>query len=327
VNKGPDRLTLLAFAGTVLLGGLNGTSIGVINKELAPLWGAALRFGLASVVFIALVAWRRAPLPRGRALIGSLLYGGLGFGTAFALVSTSINEAGPGTTQVMLALVPLLTLLLAVGQGLERFRLQSLAGSLIAVAGIGLVFVERLGGHGISLALLGVLAAAVVIAEANVAIKRFPHVHPLANNAVAMGVGALMLLALSVLAGEQWAIPQQAATVVALTYVTLIGSVVVFTLYLYVIDRWTASATSYSFLLMPLVAVVAAAIVVGEPITPWLIAGGVLVVIGVYLGAFAPTRARILPGLLQPRPAAAATATATVEAGDGPPTMAAPNCP
>lgn len=313
-----DRATALAFLGVVLLGGLNGTSIRVLNDELAPLWGAALRFGLASLIFFALVAIRRRPLPRGRALVGSVLYGVLGFGVAFALVSASLNEAGPGTTQVLLALVPLLTLLLAVAQGLERFRWQGLAGALLAVAGIGLVFVERIGGHGISLALLGVLVGGVAIAEANVIIKRFPHANPLANNAVAMGVGAALLCGLSLATGEQWSVPQQPATIAALAYVVLAGSVVVFTLYLFVIDRWTASATSYSFLLMPLVAVMASALVVGELITPLLVIGGALVVAGVYLGAFAPSFARPLPGLLH-RPTAATA--------DGPPTMETPNCP
>ena len=318
MSERPDRLTLLAFAGTVLLGGLNGTSIRVVNNELAPLWGAVLRFGLASLVFFVLVAVRRVPLPRGRALMGSVLYGLLGFGVAFGLIVAGLNETGPGTTQVILAIVPLLTLLFAIAQGLERFRLQSLAGSLVAVAGITIVFFDKLGGHGLSLALLGIVAAAASIAEANVVIKRFPHSNPLANNAVAMAVGALLIAAASIVVGEHWTVPQQLTTIGALLYLVLLGSVVVFTLYLFVIDRWTASATSYAFLLMPLVAVMAASLVVGEQITPLLIVGGLLVLIGVYLGAFAPSVSRPLPGLLhRPQPITA----------EGPPELAQPNCP
>ena len=97
------------------------------------------------------------------------------------------------------------------------------------------------------MALIAILAATAVIAEANVVVKRFPHVSPLANNAIGMGVGALLLLGLSLVAGEHWLVPQQTATLIALGYLVVIGSVVVFTLYLYVIDRWTASATSYCF--------------------------------------------------------------------------------
>jgi drug/metabolite transporter (DMT)-like permease len=254
-----------------------------------------------------------------------MLYGLFGFGISFALISVSVNQAGPGTAQVLLALVPLLTLLLAVGQRLERFRLQSLAGSVIALGGIAVVFVDKLG-HGLSLALLAILVAAVFIAEANVVVKRVPHVSPIANNAVGMGTGAVLLILLSLVAGERWQVPAQLPTVVALSYLVLVGSVVVFTLFLYVIERWTASTTSYSFLLMPLVAVVASAVVTGEPITALLVIGGLFVLIGVYLGAFAPSVANPLPGLMhRPRPAAAALATA--DGTDGPPTLATPNCP
>jgi drug/metabolite transporter (DMT)-like permease len=100
----------------------------------------------------------------------------------------------------------------------------------------------------------------------------------------------------------------------------VVGSVIVFTLYLYVIVRWTASATSYSMLLMPLVAVVVASFRFGEPITLAVLAGGALVLVGVYFGAFAPSVARPLPGLLRRVPR---TAGASV----GPPTLQNPNCP
>ena len=46
-------------------------------------------------------------------------------------------------------------------------------------------------------------------------------------------------------------------------YLVLIGSVVLFYLYLYVLARWTASATAYSFLLFPVVTVLIAAWLVG----------------------------------------------------------------
>ena len=153
--------------------------------------------------------------------------------------------------------------------------------------------------------------------------KRFPHSHPVANNAVAMGVGALLLLGGSFIAGEPWAVPELLPTLIGLAYVVLLGTVIVFTLYLFVIDRWTASATSYSFLLMPLVSVVAAGIILGEPLTPALVVGGALVLVGVYLGAFAPSLARPLPGLQRHREPVTAELPPTNE----PPTLVTPNCP
>ena len=319
-SRSLGRATLLAFTGVVLAGGVNGTAIHIGNQELAPIWGAALRFGLASMVLFAIVFARRLPLPRGRALVASVVYGVLSFGITFALVNWALVDTPPGTAQVILALVPLLTLVLAAGQGLETLRLRSILGSLVSVAGVVLIFGERVGTNVPLVSLLAVLGGAVSIAEANVVAKRLPRCHPVANNAIGMGVGALVLLALSLVLGEPLVLPQQPSTLIALGYLALIGSVVVFTLYLFIIERWTASATSYALLLMPLVAVVVASLVLNEPVTPLLVAGAVLVLAGVYLGAFAPSLKRPLPGLFGHRPA---PATAEV----GPPVIITPNCP
>jgi drug/metabolite transporter (DMT)-like permease len=283
----PDRVTLLAFAGIVAFGGLNAVAVRYSNRELAPFWGATLRFGIATAVLLAIVAWRRVPLPRGAALTGSLLYGLFGFGGAFGLIYWGLVQAGAGIGQVILALVPLLTLVFAVLQGLERFRWQSLAGALVALLGIGVVFADRIGSGVPTASMLAVVGAAACMAESNVIVKRFPKCHPTANNAIAMGVGTVILLALSLVAGEPHALPSAIQTWAAVGYVSLVGSVVVFSLFLFVIARWTASATSYVMLLMPLVTVVAAALLANESVTPAFLVGGALVLAGVYGGAFA----------------------------------------
>jgi len=69
-----------------------------------------------------------------------------------------------------------------------------------------------------------------------------------------------------------------------------VGSVVVFLLVLFTLNRWDASTTSYQLLPMPIVTVIAAAILRGEAITPGLIVGGAIVLVGVYLGVFVRPR-------------------------------------
>jgi drug/metabolite transporter (DMT)-like permease len=54
---------------------------------------------------------------------------------------------------------------------------------------------------------------------------------------------------------------------------------------LYLLARWTASATSYAFLLFPLVAIALGALLFAEPVQPSFLLGGAVVVAGVYIGA------------------------------------------
>jgi len=79
-REGPDRLTLAAFGAAVLIGGSNFVAVKFSNAELAPMYGAAVRFTAAAIVFL-LLGWALSlPLPRGRALLGSAVYGALNFG-------------------------------------------------------------------------------------------------------------------------------------------------------------------------------------------------------------------------------------------------------
>jgi len=62
--------------------------------------------------------------------------------------------------------------------------------------------------------------------------------------------------------------------------------VAMFALFVFTMQRWTASAVSYVTLLMPLVTVVLAAVLTDEQITPSFVVGGAVILGGVYVGAF-----------------------------------------
>ena len=113
-------------------------------------------------------------------------------------------------------------------------------------------------------------------------------------NAVGMATGAVALLAGSLIVGETWALPRHSATVLAFSYL-VIASVALFVLVLVVVQRWTASASSYIFVLMPPVAVVLGAALGGEPITMATVLGGLAVLTGVNIGAL-HRRPALAPG-------------------------------
>lgn len=286
----PDRSVLAVFLATIALGGSNGVAIRVGLGELAPIWSATLRFGLAAVILVGIAVIVRPPIPRGQTLLGAILYGLLGFALTYAFAYLGLVNGGAGVAQVVIALAPLLTLLLAVGLGMESFRWQGVAGSLIAAAGIAVIFGDQLSADVPIVSLALFLCGALAIAATSVVAKRIPPGHPIPANAIGMAIGTLVLAPLSLLLGERWAIPTQSSTWISLLYLASIGSVALFLAFLFVLARWTASATSYVLLLMPLWTVVAAAVVLGETITPAFLVGGALVLIGTYLAVFLTPR-------------------------------------
>lgn len=290
VQARPDVVTLVSFTALVVLIAANVVAVRFSNLELPPFWGAAMRFSAASLLFLLYVLFRRLPLPRGRALVGVLLYGLLQFGIGFALAYWALQKVPAGLSSVILASIPLFTLVFAFATRLEPFRFRGLAGSLAAVAGIAVMFGERSGAEIPPAYLLASVGTALVFALPPIVVKIFPQVHLATTNGLGMLVGAVMLFGLSFINREAIFLPKLPATWAAYLYLVLLGSVGVFGLMLFVLKRWTATALSYQTVLSPIVAIALSAWLLGEPLTGGLFLGSALVFAGVYIGALAPSR-------------------------------------
>lgn len=288
----PDPVTLLAFITVVVTGGLNAIAVRETLGELTPFWSAGLRFSLAAVIMVVVVLATGRSFPRGRSLLGAIAYGAVGLSASFALIYTGLVDVPAGTGAVLLALAPLFTFGLAIVQGLERFRLEGLIGAIVALVGVSVVFADQLGAHVPLGALVLIVLGTACIAESGVIVKWTPRSDPFGTNAVAMVTGALVLIGLTVLVGEPIVVPTEPSTIVAMAYLVILGSVVMFGAFVFALGRWTASAVSYSTLLLPLVTLPVAALLAGETITIWLVVGGAIILAGVYIGAFMKRPAR-----------------------------------
>lgn len=287
-----DRATLSAFLTIALLGGLNTVAVHQVVLELTPIWGASSRFLIAGLLMAAVVVVGRRPIPRGRSLWGALAYGLVGFAAFYALAYTALVDVPAGTAGVLLALSPLATFALAIVQRQERFRVEGLVGAVVAIAGVAVVFIDRAGAAVPLGPLLMFIGAVVCLAEANVIAKWLPQSDPFATNAIAMLASGAVLFALALGLGERPSLPAQPATWLAFVYVIVLGSVALFALYLFAIERWPASRVSYATLLMPVVAVAASGLLTGEQFSPSFALGGLLILAGVYIGAFLAHRPR-----------------------------------
>ncbi|HEX9550499.1 MAG TPA: EamA family transporter [Candidatus Limnocylindrales bacterium] len=281
----PGVLVLAAFAVLVVFGGSNAIGVRFVLREMGPFWSAAIRFAIAGGLLAALVMASGRSFPRGERLLGSALFGIIGFGLAYLFLYEALRDAPAGTTMVILSIVPLLTSILASAQGVERLRRLGLAGAAIASLGIVVVAADQVRLDVPAIALVLLVAAAVCQAESGIVVKRFPPGDPVAANAVGMVLGAVMLAVVAIATGETLVVPLLPETWLAMAYLIGPGSIAVFLLVLFILARWTASATSYAFLLFPLVAIVFGGLLLGETVQPSFVAGGAIVLAGVYLGA------------------------------------------
>lgn len=284
-----DRSVWIAFLLFVIVGSGGSVATRMTYAEVQPFWGATARFFFAALVFWVLAYFQKLALPKGRALWGAALFGALTVGLAFALGSWGLVETPASRYQILIATVPLMTVFLSAAQGLEALSVRGILGSLLAVIGIA-VTVGGAGTAELSIPhVIAILGAAACLAEGGIVIKKLPPIPPVMTSAVAMTVGCVMLALFSLVAGETWTIPTLADTWIAFVYVVLCATIAPFLLYLYIVRRWSVSATSYGLVLVPLGTIVVAATLAGEQITWNFLVGTALVLVGVLIGALLPS--------------------------------------
>ncbi len=288
----PERSVLIAFFLFILVGGGASVAIRITYAELAPFWAAASRFTLAALILWGIVFYKRIPIPKGRALVGALLFGTLTVGLAFLLIGWGLVATPASRYQILMATVPLLTVFLSSLHGIEAISGRGIFGSLLAVGGIAFTA----GGSSASQVsmphMAAILLAAVFIAEGGVMIKKFPPNPPVMTNAIGMTIGGLILGVASLVSGEKWTIPTQTTTWIAFIYLVIFVTIVSFLLYMFVLRKWSASGTSYGFVLVPLVTIVVASTLAGEEITTNFLVGAGLVLAGALVGALLPSKTK-----------------------------------
>jgi drug/metabolite transporter (DMT)-like permease len=256
----PAGRATVAYATCALIWGTTWFAIRrCIGEGGYPIYAAAaIRFSIAAAVLGVLYASGRGrPGPRSPRHLGALGVGGVLGALAYALVYEAERSIPGGLAAAVYGTFPLVTALVAVVGGVERVERRALLGSLVAFAGIGLVFADRVNvsrpqGVGVLL----VLASVVVSALYTTLLKRVAaDVNPLATTGVFLGACAVVLGGIA-LAVERRPIPwpPPAGPTVALVYLALVGSVVAFAAYFDLLKRVSLMTISTLVLVEPVIA-------------------------------------------------------------------------
>lgn len=289
MNPRLSGAAIAAFVLFVFIAGVSLVAIRFSNRELPPFFGAGIRLTVGWLILLLLVARSGRPMPRGPAFLGAVLFGAFSFGLGNVFAYWGLLAVPAGMGQVVLGLVPLLTLFLAFAQRVESLKWQRVAGAMIAVGGIAVVFRDQFAAEVPIPSLLAMVGSAACIAQAGVIAKRVALGHPLVSAAVGTGTGALMLLAISALSGERWSFPTATSTWLALGYLVVSGTVAPI-LSLFLLNHWSAARTSFQYVLPPFVTVAVAWWLLGEEPTAGFAVGAALVLVGVFLGVLEPQR-------------------------------------
>lgn len=276
--------TTAAFVACSLIWGSTFLVIRIGNETVLPFWGAALRLAIASLVLLAIAAVFRQSLPRGAALRAAAGYGALQFGLNLSLLYWGQKEVSSGLSAVLYATVPLTVAVMTRAFGLETLTPLKIAGALIALLGVGVIFSgEGLGGTR-ALSIAALLVAIWFACLGSIVLKRGPHQNAIGANVVATAVGCAVCLGFSAVAREPWTLPHGGAAWFPVLYLAIAGSVGAFVLYSWLIQHAPLTRISYVSVIVPVVAILLGGLVRNErlQLTSWI--GSAIVLAGVLVG-------------------------------------------
>jgi drug/metabolite transporter (DMT)-like permease len=261
--------------------------IRVMDRTAPPLIGGAVRFLAAGALMYGFVVLRRRRLPRisGRELASLALVGVLLLSGGNGLVTLAERRVPAGVAALLVASMPLWVLVLRTVTG-DRPRRATLVGLAIGFCGVGLLVLRGGQGHGVDVAqMLVVVGAALSWATGSFLSAKLPlPADVAAGTAIEMLIGGAALAGLGPLVGERWqALIGQASTDawIAIAYLALAGSILAFTAYVWLLQNAPISKISTYAYVNPVVAVVLAAVILGEAVTPFMVLGGAVIVTAV----------------------------------------------
>ena len=257
--------------------------------DLPPLTFAGIRFVLASLILVLLVLARRARWPRTRsewALIA--VVGVLQFTLNYGLVFWGEQHISSGLAAVLQSTFPAFGLVFAhLYLPQERMTPGRVVGVLLGVFGVAVIFSDQLSVAG-SMALLGSIAlvlSAFFGSYGNVLVKAYSgKIDPQILAAGQMVFGFVPLLAIGIATeGNPFHFHWTTMAVVSMLYLVVVGSVVAFALYYWLVRNMDVTNTMLIALVTPVVAVILGMIVLHEKLNWRLFAGGACIISGIGL--------------------------------------------
>jgi drug/metabolite transporter (DMT)-like permease len=274
-------------------------------EDLPPFTFAGIRFVIACAIVLSIIRIRGLELPRARTdWLLLAVTGILSFGFNYGLVFWGEQYITSGLAALLQATTPAFGLVFAhFNLPGERLSWARIGGVVLGVCGVAVVFSNQLAVAG-SKALAGCVAlilSSIFVAYSNVLVKKHgKNLHPAIMAAGQMLFGLLLLLAVGLpLEGNPFRFHWTPMAVIALLYLAVVGTVVAFLLYYWLILNMDVTNSMLIALVTPVVAVILGMIVLNEEFGWRTLAGGAMIICGIAFIVVRKNRYQAVPSVVK----------------------------
>jgi drug/metabolite transporter (DMT)-like permease len=288
-NPSSRAAVVLAFLAIYVIWGSTYLAIGYAVSYVPPLYTAGFRHAIAGSILMvwALVKGHRPTWAQMRA---SVVIGFLFFLVGHGTLHWAETQIPTGLASLLIATEPIWVFLMACAtQNLWRMNLWLFSGVTMGLTGVGFLMGRDVWSTGRG-AFLGALACLIgaISWSAGIIYSRRSHLSgsPLLLSALSLLAGAVMLLTTGTALGEYRGFSFTAVPIrawLALGYLIVFGSVIAFTAYNWLLERYTPTLVATHTYINPIVAVLLGWWLAGERVTINVMVSALMVIAAVVL--------------------------------------------
>lgn len=290
MTERPSGKALFAFAIVCLVWGTTYLAIRIGVETIPPLAMTAMRFVVAGLVMFAIARARGERIPTAGKTLGNLVVVGfLMVGVGNLAVVWAEQWVPSGFAAVLVATAPFWMALIELFRtNGERVSMRGAIGMFIGFAGVAMLVTPKGAGgafdaHFVIGALamqLGSLGWQLGSAQSKYTLK---HVPLLASASLQMLFGGVIVGIISIAIGEPARLHFTTRTFAALAYLTIFGSIIAYSAYVYALAHMRTSQSSLYAYVNPVIAVIVGWLILHEQLTWLSIVAMCVILIGVAL--------------------------------------------
>ena len=296
MSRTTSYLIAVVYAAMCLIWGSTWIMIKLGLRGAPPMTAVAVRFILAALLVYFIIAIRRKKIPRTRGfLLLSLFLGVVHFALPYVLVYWGEQYISSGLTAVLYSTMPIFVALLArifIG---DRLTFRKTTGILVGFAGVWVIFSDSMsfGGHDSMVGMVAILFSVLGASLSTVVVKKYASEYdPFVMLALPFAIGGLLVAAVAVFVEGSNPLQFDALTWITIIYLAVLGSVVAFSFFFWIIKKIDVTVLSYQTFIIPVFAVLIGWIFLKETVTIRVVAGAALILTGIALATLRNNRKR-----------------------------------
>lgn len=279
------QINWFMFYMLVLMWGTSFLVTAVAVDQFSPIQISTLRISLGAVILLLAARIKGKQLPRDlRSWVYLALFGVMGNALPFFLISWGQQSVSSGSTGVLMAFMPLITMILAhyfvENESLNRYKI---AGCCLSFCGVALLLGPQIEGSHSIFAQIAIFCAASSYATNTILIRNLPKFDPIVGGAGMLLAASLISIPVAVSQGFGNITSLTNGAIYAIVWLGVVPTGIASILYFSLVERAGPSFISNVNYLIPVLAFFSGIVVLNEAVTSLSLVSVAVILCGIAL--------------------------------------------